>query len=92
VTKEEHAEVITIKKDGKKILVIKKLPRGNSAIKYGFTSTGQRTKGALITSEKADALIEKILKNQLSSGVEILGNIMPNALVQELLTAGKVVL
>ena len=89
---DEKAEVITVKKNAKKILVIKKLPRGNSAIKYGFTSGGQRMKAELITREKADILIEKILHNQATSGVQIIGNVAAHALVQELFATGKVTL
>ena len=88
----EKTEVITVKKNTKKILVIKKLPKGNSAIKYGFTSSGSRMKAELITREKADILIEKILRNQAASGVQIIGDVTAHSLMQELFASGKVTL
>lgn len=83
-------EIITIRKNGKKFLVIKKFQNGNAATKYGFTSDGQRKKGKLMTRDEADALIDKIIQNLPNSGVEILGDVTANTMLQELKTHGKI--
>lgn len=85
-------KIITVKKGGKKLFVIKTFEKGNGALKYIFGENGERLLPKLITRNAADALIERILQNQADSNVQVIGNIVEHTALQNLKTGGKIVL